>query len=117
MRANSGENGGLSLFVAKRKALGSKRNQHVDHGEILLVRHGIDQNAKEASVSAHGDIVENASASQSCLPISLPPALRPIKCVLFAKLRKELVCSLLVTEQSNREWIHILRDTTTTYER
>lgn len=104
-------------FHRKEKDTRIERNRHADHGEILLVRHGINQNAKETSVSTHGDIMENASASQPRSPISLPPALRPIKCVLFSKLREELVCSLLVTEKSNREWIHVLRDTATTYER
>ena len=114
MRSNSGKNGSLSLFVAERKTLGSKRNRVTDHGEILLVRHGIDQNAKETRVSTHCDIVEDASANQSYWMISLPPALCAVKRVLFSELREELVRSLLVTEKSNRERVHILRDRTMT---
>ena len=47
----------------------------------------------------------------------LPPAFRPVERVLFSKLCEELTRSLLVTEERNRERIHVLRDRITADER
>lgn len=61
--------------------------------------------------------MENASANQPIRMNPLPPAFRPVERVLFSKLCEELTRSLLVTEERNRERIHVLRDRITADER